>query len=319
MKIFVLVVEDLFDTGLTSVLDTLEIANDLALEQGINVNFEVTIAGVRESLRTRRGLHIAPTLATSLAPPNLAIVPALSATTPETISKALQRSDVSDIGSILQSWYQAGTVVTAACTGTYILAATGILDGVRATTPLWLAPDFRKRFPNVILDESKMLVEQQQQVTAGTALAHFDLALWIICQQSPALGQLVSRHLMLDGRVSQTVHAMSSHLVNSDPLIEQFEYWTRQNLSNFSMVDAVREINTSERTLQRRFREVLGCTPIAFVQRLRVEQSLHLLQTTDASIEEIAESVGYQDGVTLRTLLRKKTGCNIRELRNTNR
>lgn len=318
MRIFVLAVEDLFDTGLTSVLDTLEIANDLALEQGIKVHFEVTIVGVRKSLQTRRGLHILPTLAKSLEPPNLAIVPALAVTTPETLSKALKRSDINDVGNILKSWYQMGTIVTAACTGTYILATTGILDGVRATTPLWLAPDFRKRFPNVILDESKMLVEQKQHVTAGTALAHFDLALWIICKQSPALGQLVSRHLMLDGRRSQTTYAMSSHLVNSHPLIEQFEYWTRQNLSNFSMASAAMELNTSERTLQRRFRDVLGCTPIDFVQRLRVEQSLHLLQTTNSSIEEIAESVGYQDGVTLRTLLRKRTGCKIRELRHTN-
>ena len=316
MRIFVLVVEDLFDTGLTSVLDTLEIANELALEKSIKVYFEVTIVGVRESLRTRRGLQVTPKLASSLSPPNLAIVPALAVTTPEALSKALQRSDINDVRSLLKSWYQASTVVTAACTGTYILAATGILDGVKATTPLWLAPDFRKRFPEVLLDESKMLVEQKQQVTAGTALAHFDLALWIICKQSPTLGQLVSHHLMLDGRISKTVHAMSNHLANSDPLIEHFEDWTRHNLNCFSMIDVAKELNTSERTLQRRFREVLGCTPIAFVQRLRVEQSLHLLQTTNASIEDIAKSVGYQDGVTLRTLLRKKTGCNVRELRN---
>lgn len=164
-----------------------------------------------------------------------------------------------------------------------------------------------------------MLVAQDQRVTAGAALAHIDLALWIIRQQSPMLAQLVSRYLMVDGRPSQAVYAMANHLLHNDPLIERFEQWTRQNLAHFTMKEAVKVVGVSERTLQRRLREVLGRTPIDFVRDLRVEQALYYLQTTPKSMEEIAVAVGYHDGVTLRTLLREKTGCGVRELRNSGR
>lgn len=316
MNICVLVVDDMFDTGLTTILDTWAVANELAAQVGTGTRFKVAIASVRQSVRTRLGLQIPTTLTHSLAPPDLVVVPALADKTPETLTEALQRRDVRDAQAALERWYLAGTQVAAACTGTYILAATGLLDGVRATTTWWLAPDFRQRFPQVMLDDSQMLVVQEQRVTAGAALAHIDLALWIVRQQSPELAHLVSRYLMVDGRPSQAVYAMVDHLAHNDSLIEHFERWARQNLSRFTMKDAAAALGASERTLQRRIRDVLGRTPIAFVRDLRVEQAIYRLQTTNESIEEIAEAVGYHDGVTLRTLLRAKTGCGVRDLRN---
>jgi transcriptional regulator GlxA family with amidase domain len=74
-------------------------------------------------------------------------------------------------------------------------------------------------------------------------------------------------------------------------------------------------VGASERTLERRVRAVLGKTPLSYVQDLRVEMAVHRLRTTSESVEEVASVVGYADGVTLRTLLRKKTGRGIRELR----
>ncbi|MEO0489122.1 MAG: helix-turn-helix domain-containing protein [Cyanobacteria bacterium J06635_15] len=319
MEIFVLVVNDMFDTGLTAILDVLAVANELTSVAGKQVRFEVTIVGVRKLMRTRLGLQVPATLAKSSPPPDLVVVPALADKTPETLSTALQRHDVVEAQDVLKRWYQSGTLVAAACTGTYILAATGLLDNVHATTTWWLAPDFRKRFPRVILDDSQMLVIQKQRVTAGAALAHVDLALWIVRQQSPELARMVSRYLMVDGRASQAVYAMADHLAHNDDLIERFERWARQNLNSFTMAAAAKAVGTSERTLQRRLREVLGRTPIAFIRDLRVEQAVYRLQTTNDGVEEIAEAVGYQDGITLRALLREKTGCGIRELRNLNK
>ncbi|MEL6322198.1 MAG: helix-turn-helix domain-containing protein, partial [Cyanobacteria bacterium J06626_14] len=110
-----------------------------------------------------------------------------------------------------------------------------------------------------------------------------------------------------------------NHLAHNDSLIERFEHWARQNLNRFTMTGAATAVGVSERTLQRRCQEVLGRTPIAFVQDLRIEQAIYRLQVTDASVEEIARAVGYRDGVTLRALLRRKTGCSVRELRRINK
>ena len=83
----------------------------------------------------------------------------------------------------------------------------------------------------------------------------------------------------------------------------------------FSLDDAAAALATSKRTLQRRIEAVLGKTPLSYFQDLRVERAVHLLRTSRRDIEAIAAEVGYADGVTLRTLLRRKLGRGVRELR----
>jgi transcriptional regulator GlxA family with amidase domain len=217
---------------------------------------------------------------------------------------------------VLLDWFDKGTIAAAACTGTFIAGAATVLDGQQATTAWWLGAAFRERFPEVDLDENRMVVDCGQVVTTGAALAHMDLALWLIRGRSPTLADLVARYLVLEPRPSQAPFIVPGHVQHNDPLIARFERWARQNLAKpFSLHDAARAIGTSERSLERRFRQTLGKTPVSFVQDLRVELAVHQLRTTDQSIDEIAAAVGYGDGVTLRTLLRKKLGKGIRELR----
>ena len=109
---------------------------------------------------------------------------------------------------------------------------------------------------------------------------------------------------------------MTDHLSHSDPLVARFEQWARGRLSQgFSLDEAAAALATSKRTLARRLQDVLGKSPLSFIQDLRVQRAVHLLKTSDENIEQIAAQVGYQDGVTLRTLLRRRLGQGIRELR----
>jgi transcriptional regulator GlxA family with amidase domain len=101
----------------------------------------------------------------------------------------------------------------------------------------------------------------------------------------------------------------------ADPLVERFEAWARGHLDAFTMKAASRAVAASERTLERRVRAALGKSPLALVQDLRVAAAVERLTRSDASIDEIAGQVGYQDGATLRALLRRKTGRGVRELR----
>jgi transcriptional regulator GlxA family with amidase domain len=196
-----------------------------------------------------------------------------------------------------------------------VLALAGILDGGEATTTWWLSPLFRERFPGVALDESRMIVQHKRVTTAGAALAHVALALWWVRQKSPALAHATARYLVFDARPSQAAYVMPDHLAHSDSVVQRFEHWARKHLTDFTLEGAARHVGTSERTLERRIRAVLGRTPLAYVQDLRVELAIHRLRTTDDSIDQIAAAVGYSDGVTLRTLLRRKTGRGVRELR----
>jgi transcriptional regulator GlxA family with amidase domain len=314
MQVCVLVLDGVFDTGLSSVLDTLQTANELAQGSRAGSHFRVTVAGVRKRAKTQQGWHV-PLAALPRTRPDVVIVPALGAKSPSALEPALARRDVLEVGAALRAWSAGGTLVAAACTGTFVVANAGLLDGRRATTTWWLAPYFRERFPLVELDDSQMIVDANGVVTAGAALAHIDLALWLVRRRSPALARSAAHFLAFDGRPSQAAYVMQDHLAHSDPLVEKFETWARRHLSEFSLDAAARSVGTSERTLERRLRAVLGKSPLSFVQDLRVEQAVHRLHTTSQSIEEIADAVGYRDGVTLRTLLRKKTGRGIRELR----
>jgi transcriptional regulator GlxA family with amidase domain len=312
MRIHVLAFDRVFDAGLSLVLDTLDTANALAKtpEQRIHV----CVTGVRRRVRTHLGFGV-PVVPTPRTRPDVVLVPALGAKTPDALAQALARPDVRDGLELLRKLAAAGTTVAAACTGTFVLGDAGLLDGRRATTTWWLAPCFRGRFPAVDLDEARMLVDSPGLVTAGSALAHVDLALLFVRRRSPQLARLVANHLLYDDRPTQTPYVMPDHLAHVDPLVDRFEQWARGHLVGFTMQAAAKAVRASERTLERRVRSVLGKTPLSFVQDLRVARAVHLLATTAETLDDIAAGVGYGDAVTLATLLRRKTGRGVRELR----
>ncbi len=316
MLIYILALNDVFDTGLTSLLDVIGTANELIQQEQSSLRFEVRLVGVRRQVHTAQGLTVPVLSATKLPRPDVVLMPALGAKMPIPLAAALARRDVREAGTLIKKWAQEGAAVGAACTGTFVLAESGVLDGQTATTSWWLSSLFRQRYPRVSLDESRMLVNSTCFTTAGAALAHLDLGLSIVRSQSPKLAALCARYLLVESRTSQAVFVIPDHIAHTDPIVERFEAWARNRLAlGFSMNAAVTTIGTSERTLVRRMQTILGKSPLAYFQDLRVERAVHLLQTSDESVERIAGLVGYGDGTTLRTLLRRKLGKGVRELR----
>lgn len=317
MRVAVLAAGQIFDTGLATVLDTFAVANFVAASTGMRTPlFDVSVAGVRRVARTGHGFSLSIARARPDAPPDVAVVPALSAITPPTLEAALAGREVTETGAVLQAWAVKRTMIAAACTGKFVVAEAGLLDGRPATTTWWLGPFFRQRYPDVHLDESRMIVEAPRRVTAGAALAHVDLALWIVGRRSPPLANLTRRYLLSDPRLSQASFSVPEHVAQADPVTARFARWARTHLEDgFSLSAAARGAGASERTLSRRVQAVLGKSPLAYFQDLRVERAVQLLQTTDASIDEVANQVGYADGVTLRALLRRRLGRGVREIR----
>ena len=317
MNVIVLALQGVFDTGLAAVLDAFSTANELAsLQPGIETRFHLSIAGVRKRLQTSQGMSVPVRALDRLPRPDWVVVPAIGYKMPDVLQKALQRSDVRDAGGALSAWSAQGARIAAACIGTFVLAETGLLDGEEATTTWWLSPLFRQRYPQVQLDATRMIVPSGRFLTAGAALSHMDMSLWLIRQASPDLAALTARYLVTDARPSQSAYAISDHLVHSDPLVERFERWARGRLAQgFALDEAAQALATSKRTLARRIQQVLGKTPLSYVQDLRVERAVHLLKTTNESVDRIAGEVGYADGVTLRVLLRRRLGKGVREVR----
>lgn len=320
MRIALLALEGMFDTGFAVTMDAFAIANRFAARQSSSgqaasaPRFELSIVGLQRKVRSGHGLVLPTRPVTPDLKPDWVIVPA--PTTDSDLLGRLAKPDARKAREQLLRWHAEGAHIAASCIGTFLLAETGLLDHREATTTWWLAPMFRERYPTVQLDERRMLVPSGSVVTTGAAMGHLDLALWLIRKASPELATVVSRYLLADIRSLQAPYIIPNHLAQADPLVQRFEHWTRTHLKQgFSLQEAAKALATSSRTLQRRCEAVLGKSPLAYVQDLRVERAQSLLHGSGLDLDAIAAEVGYVDGATLRTLLRQRLGRGVRELR----
>ncbi|MCB5181990.1 GlxA family transcriptional regulator [Streptomyces antimicrobicus] len=318
MRISVLVMDDLFDSGLATVLDVLQMANELREElPHPPPRWELTRVSGRGAVRTASG-HVVEAQSAGDGPrPDLLVVPGAGPKQPAPLLDWVASPEREPEREALRRARAEGIPLAAACTSTFLLAEAGVLDGLTATTSWWLAPAFRQAFPQVALAESHMLVHAPGVTTAGAAMAHLDLALALVRQASPALADLTARYLVVDDRPTQAGYAIPSHLARTDPTVSAFESWVRAHLDQpLRMADAARAVGASERTLQRAVDKVLGVSPLRFAQTIRLEQAAHLLRTTDLPTEAVARRVGYENASTLTTLLRKRLGATPGHLRN---
>ncbi|MGW1614114.1 GlxA family transcriptional regulator [Streptomyces sp. NPDC002285] len=317
MDVAVVAYDGVFDSGLSALLDVIDGANAMREElPKPPPAWKVSTVGFRRRIRTGAG-HVVETLPMDTAKEaDLLLVPALAERRPDALIAHVSGSDTEPVRRLVAETRERRIPIASACTGTFLLAESGVLDGRRATTSWWLAPYFRQRYPAVTVDETRMVTMSDGVTTAGAAFGHVDLALAIVRMSSPALADLVARYLVVDERPSQAAYTITSALAQSDPTLAAFERWARAHLDQpVSIADAARTLGVSERTLQRIVRRTLGTSPVRFVQDLRVEHASHLLRTTDLPLEAIARKVGYEHANTLRILLRERTGATASSLR----
>lgn len=318
MRVTVLAIDGSFDSGLATTTDVLETANVLRGElERPPPPWEVTVVGVRRSVRTAAGLRVSPRRYAELdAPPDVLIAPALgvrqSAAVVETVSDPRNRAIVELIAACRDD----GVELAGACTGVFFLAETGALDGLCATTSWWLSGAFRGRYGAVDLDTAHTLVRADGVTTAGAAFAHIDLALSLVHAQSPALADLVARYLLIGDRASQASFAVPTMLARHSPEMAAFERWVRSNLDSPIRISAVAAaLGLSERTLQRITAAAVGMSPVEFVNEVRLDEASFLLRSSMLSADTVAARVGFQNTSTLRSLVRRRRGVTIRELR----
>ena len=269
MHVGVVAVPACWDSGLVTMLDVLRGANTarVAVDRDIP---EIRISTVGTGLRPRshRGRPAGADrphrwTKSVRAALDLLVVPALAVNTSAGIVDAMVRDDVRAIRGAIREWAEAGRPLAAACTGTFVLADAGLLDSRQATTSWWLVDDFRRRYPRVALDMSRMVVADGPIVTAGAAFAHIDLAMHIVAGLSPQLADATAALLLFDQRPARSADAAHTYLASTDPLVIDFEAWIRANLGrDISVAEAAFAIGTTRRTLERRVRDQLGHDPV---------------------------------------------------------
>jgi transcriptional regulator GlxA family with amidase domain len=215
----------------------------------------------------------------------------------------------------LQTMHDRGAVLCSACSGIFLLAETGLFDGKDATVHFGYAQAFSSAYPAVQAHPERVLMiagQREELVSSGASMSWHDLTLYLIARYAGAsAAQEVARVFALqwhqDGLTPYMV--FEGKRDHGDGDIQSAQRWLD---SHFSVANPVEELirrsRLAERTFKRRFASATGLTPIAYVQRLRIEDAKRRLERTNAPIDEISWQVGYEDPAFFRRLFKRTTG-----------
>jgi transcriptional regulator GlxA family with amidase domain len=226
-----------------------------------------------------------------------------------------QKGRYPDLVDWLRRMYERGAVLCSACSGIFLLAETGLFDGKDATVHFGYAHAFAATHPAVPIHPERVLVIsglREELVSSGASTTWHDLVLYLTARYAGAtLAQEVARLFALqwhqDGLTPYIV--FEGKIDHGDAVIQSAQHWLSTHFSVASPVEEmIKRSRLAERTFKRRFANATGLTPIAYVQRLRVEDAKRRLERTEASVEEISWRVGYEDAAFFRRLFKRTTG-----------
>lgn len=217
----------------------------------------------------------------------------------------------------IRQQFNRGAHVASICTGVFLLAKTGLLDGKSATLHWGYTEDFRRMFPHVDLKPERMLIDQGDIYCSAGTNAGLDLSLYLVekyCGRQVAV-QCAKAMVFDMGRSLQTPYAdFLFSKDHGDDSIIAVQQWIEQNHTHPIDYDHLaREHGMSRRSFERRFKRATGITPLGYLQQLRVETAKRLIETGSRSLDEVAYAVGYEDISFFRKLFVRLTGIRPKE------
>ncbi|WP_375171452.1 GlxA family transcriptional regulator [Marinobacter sp.] len=205
-----------------------------------------------------------------------------------------------------------GSLIASNCTGAFLLAEAGLLDGREATTHWGFSNQFRQRYPAVSCHPEKLITVDGALACAGGGMAWWDLGVYLVERFAGAetARQLAKAFVIDAGRTSQAPYsALQAKRYHSDGTVLELQDWLDRHFARpILLAELARQSGLSERSLLRRFKAATGDTPNTYLQLLRVEHVRHHLETSRRPIDEIINAVGYEDISSFSRLFRKHTG-----------
>ncbi|MDF1692883.1 MAG: helix-turn-helix domain-containing protein [Zhongshania sp.] len=320
-KVYVIAYEGCYAGSLSNPQDLYMVANAHWREQyqGQEGEFEwQTLSLGGATVVTASHLRIAvdgPLL--DLEAGSIIVVPAMAYPGGRELNKKLE--SLREIINWLVKQYANNCIICTHCTGSFILAESGLLNGHSATTSWWLAEQFRQRYPEITLKADQLVVDEGRLLTGGANGAEMLAALIMVERyMGRAVASQCARTLLVDTNLTQQAPylILPRQKQHSDSLMLEIQDYLEKNLSDaFSLAGLAQRFCISSRTLMRRFKEAVGDTPNSYLQNLRIEAAKKLFEATSLSTDAVMLRIGYADTSSFNRLFQRKTGLSPRAYR----
>ena len=274
-------------------------------DMGVSNYRLILCAGEEGPLRTKAGFTIeVPCGLSDLREADTVVVPAwrdVDETPPEALLESLRQA------------YWRGARIASLCSGAFVLAHAGLLDGRRATTHWVCAEALAKRFPAVEVDPTVLYIGEGQIYTSAGTAAGIDLCLHLVrLDYGAEAANVLARHMVVpphrDGGQAQYVQAPVPANSDEGPLTETLA-WACTNLDKpLTVARLAQHARMSERTFARRFREATGTTPLRWLLNQRILIAQRRLETSDAPVDRVAQDCGFGTGATFRSHFKRVVG-----------
>lgn len=225
----------------------------------------------------------------------------------------LDQDPPADLVAAIRAAHQAGARIVSLCTGAFVLAAAGLLDGKRATTHWLHAETLAQRYPQIEVDADVLYVDEDRILTSAGKAAAMDLCLHLVrLDHGTTVANALARRLVIPphrpGGQAQFITTPMPAPRAEHPLAELFP-WAMGRLDQpITVQDMARQVNTSTRNLLRQFHATTGTTPLRWLMTQRIRRAQELLETTDNSVDAIAAATGMGTATTLRRHFNRTLG-----------
>ncbi len=220
--------------------------------------------------------------------------------------------DNAELVAWIKQQYKAGAEIATMCSGAFLLAATGLLDGKPCSTHWNLADKFRKLYPNVDLQPDKLITSDKGIYTNGGAFSFLHMVLFLVekyFDRPTAIYCSKIFQIDMDRTAQSPFFIFQTQKTHGDDMICEAQTYIEENLADkISFEDLASRLATSRRNFDRRFIKATGNTPVEYLQRVKVEVAKKTREKGRKSIYEVMSEVGYSDDKAFREVFKKITG-----------
>ena len=293
-----------------------EKANDYLIKNGKQALFGVNVIGFTNEVKINGGRYIikADTTFDKANYPDLIIIPAL---TGHAVSATYLNKDCA---TWIAEAYKNGSEVASLCTGAFLLAFSGILEGKECTTHWEYANEFRYFYPSVHLIDERLVTDHEGLYSSGGNNAYWNLLLHLMEKYtSRELVVKLAKFFVIDiDKSNQSVFLVfHGHKDHPDKIILKSQEFIEKNFSNKLTVDEIAEkFHLTKRTFERRFKNATRNTVAEYIQKVKMEAAKKQLEVGRKSINEVMYNVGYSDVQAFREVFKKITGMTPVDYRN---